>query len=151
MDEPCSVYLIENASGDLIYVGITSRGHIRQAEHLATKEWGAEVATTRWEHFPSRIEAAAREHALIREHAPKHNISKNARHGMTADPAAIDELETKIKMLGARRTTARQALKQASEDLPPVLREAHQLGLAKMHLAKLAQISRVTLDAMLNE
>jgi predicted GIY-YIG superfamily endonuclease len=83
---PSSVYMIYSESGELIYVGITDRGHQRQAEHLAKQPWAWEVAETHWEHYESRAIAANRETALIRSQNPKYNKI----HKVAGEPSKIE-------------------------------------------------------------
>ena len=72
-DDGCSVYRIYDAAGELMYVGVTKRGHKRQTEHVAHKRWADEMAETQWEHYPTREEALHREAHLIRTHHPRYN------------------------------------------------------------------------------
>lgn len=74
---PTSVYRYYDRAGLLLYVGITSRGTRRQAEHNADKEWWPFVTSQDVEHYPARAEAAAREKALIREFRPPFNKLHN--------------------------------------------------------------------------
>jgi hypothetical protein len=71
---PSSVYRLYNEAGELLYVGLTDRGHLRVADHLASKPWAWEIAETRWEHFATRDEAAARERTVIEGEYPLYNI-----------------------------------------------------------------------------
>lgn len=75
--QPTSVYLYFDAEGILIYVGITSRRSVRQAEHRADKDWWPFVARQAIEHYDSRAEAARREAWLIRVMCPPFNSALN--------------------------------------------------------------------------
>lgn len=74
---PTSVYLYYDHSDILIYVGITSRGIKRQAEHNDTKDWWQFVARQEVEHFADRPTALARERGLIEDHTPPFNKQHN--------------------------------------------------------------------------
>jgi predicted GIY-YIG superfamily endonuclease len=72
-DAPCSVYLVYDPHGALLYVGVTSRGKERIREHLHQSRWGKEMCRVTWEHFPTRPLAFARERELIQSLNPWHN------------------------------------------------------------------------------
>ena len=75
-----SVYLYYDRFDILIYVGITSRGTRRNAEHNSDKVWWPFVVRQDVEHYPTRFEALAREKALIQKHQPPFNVQHNPRH-----------------------------------------------------------------------
>lgn len=77
---PTSVYRYYDATGVLLYVGITSRATTRQREHNADKEWWPYVARQQVEHFPSRQAAHDHEKALIRKFHPPFNRQHNPDH-----------------------------------------------------------------------
>lgn len=72
-----SVYRYYDASGVLLYVGITGRADQRNTEHNKTKSWWHRVAHQSIEHFPSRAEAHAREVELIQRYMPPFNTQHN--------------------------------------------------------------------------
>lgn len=76
-DAPTSVYLYYDQFDVLIYVGVTSRGAVRNAEHNSTKDWWAHVTRQEVEHHPDRASALAREHELIERHLPPFNRQHN--------------------------------------------------------------------------
>lgn len=73
-DRPTSLYRFFNASGELLYVGITSRDVTRWESHAKTKEWWPAVAATTVEHYDSRSLAEAAEAEAIRTERPRHNV-----------------------------------------------------------------------------
>lgn len=77
---PTTVYYLHNTDHELLYVGITSssRGMLRFREHAKSKEWWTQVAYASFEHFPSRVKAAAREASVIRALNPPHNLAQPA-------------------------------------------------------------------------
>jgi hypothetical protein len=74
---PTSVYLYFDRSNILLYVGITSRGAMRQREHNTDKGWWPYVARQQVEHYPSRAGALQRERELIALLAPPFNFMHN--------------------------------------------------------------------------
>lgn len=80
---PTSVYLYYDEHQILLYVGITSRGSRRQAEHNGDKEWWQYVDQQAVEHYETRREAAARERTLIDLHRPPFNVQGNPDHVAT--------------------------------------------------------------------
>lgn len=77
---PTSVYLYYDYTGVLIYVGVTSRGSRRQAEHNGSKDWWEFVDTQSVEHFADRPAALRRERELIVKHTPPFNTQHNKHH-----------------------------------------------------------------------
>jgi hypothetical protein len=68
------LYRFYDGDGVLLYVGITSRHMRRWCEHAASKAWWPHVATTRVEHYPSRVDAEGAEREAIRAERPLHNV-----------------------------------------------------------------------------
>jgi predicted GIY-YIG superfamily endonuclease len=85
---PTSVYLYFVRSNLLLYVGVTSRGAVRQREHNTDKDWWTYVARQQVEHYPTREEALRRERELITLLAPPfnsmHNPDREAREAYLA-------------------------------------------------------------------
>jgi hypothetical protein len=77
--EPCptSVYLFFDRIGILVYVGVTSRGVVRQREHNADKAWWPYVSRQEVEHYPTRARALIRERELITLMCPPFNSAHN--------------------------------------------------------------------------
>jgi hypothetical protein len=71
------VYLLLDELGCLLYVGITSRGPQRLAEHYRSKSWFLDVCSTRFEWYATRAEIEQREKLLIRTLHPRYNVQHN--------------------------------------------------------------------------
>ena len=74
---PTSVYRYYDKFDLLLYVGITSRGAIRNAEHYSTKSWWPYVVRQEVDHLPTRPAALARERELIAHFRPPFNTQHN--------------------------------------------------------------------------
>lgn len=74
---PTSTYRYLDGDGQVIYVGITTRGPHRQATHSQTAEWWPYATTQHLEHFPDRPAALRREKELIQLHRPPFNSQHN--------------------------------------------------------------------------
>jgi predicted GIY-YIG superfamily endonuclease len=75
-----SLYRYYDEFDVLLYVGITSRGARRNAEHNKTKPWWPYVARQDVSHFGTRDEALAREAELILADRPPFNMQHNPTH-----------------------------------------------------------------------
>jgi predicted GIY-YIG superfamily endonuclease len=73
-----ALYRLRNASGELLYVGISAKPPQRWGQHAAEKEWWPEVAGLSLEWFDSRAEALAMEAHAIRTERPIHNVQHNS-------------------------------------------------------------------------
>lgn len=82
---PTSVYRYFDEQGILLYVGITSRGMLRNREHNGSKDWWPYVAAQEVEHFTTRDEAHAREIELIADFRPPFNKHHNPSYGHFRD------------------------------------------------------------------
>lgn len=95
MPDGHAVYLVRNAAGDVIYVGVTSRtGWDRWGEHLAEKggEWLGQAA--RFEFvavgLPTEKLALALEHDFMSQLAPPYNKQWTYRSKFGGPPDAVD-------------------------------------------------------------
>jgi hypothetical protein len=70
----CSLYRFYDAQDRLLYVGITSVGPQRWANHEAHKDWWVLVVRTTVEHFPDRVSAGKAEKAAILAEQPAQNV-----------------------------------------------------------------------------
>ena len=71
-----TLYRLFDASGRLLYVGITSRNPIdRLRAHSRTRWWWEQAVSVRLEHFHSREEAQAAESAAIKDEHPAYNVA----------------------------------------------------------------------------
>jgi hypothetical protein len=71
------LYRLWSASDELLYVGITDRGHLREREHARSKPWWPEVHHATYEPVDTRAELRYREAEAIRNGRPKYNIQHN--------------------------------------------------------------------------
>lgn len=72
-NDPTSVYQYYDATGRILYVGITSRGVTRSHEHARSKRWWDLTTGCHIEHYATRTEALAREAFLIAAYKPPFN------------------------------------------------------------------------------
>lgn len=71
---PTTLYRMFDGSGQLLYVGISSRGPRRFPEHRQRQEWWREVAEIRVEHYDVPIWAVEAERQAIEQERPLHNV-----------------------------------------------------------------------------
>jgi hypothetical protein len=71
------LYRLWSASDELLYVGITDRGHTREREHARLKPWWPEVHHATYEPVETRAELRHLEVQAIRMGRPKYNIQHN--------------------------------------------------------------------------
>lgn len=81
-----SLYRFYDATGALLYIGITNSIPRRLGEHDERKPWFTETAKVTFEHHPSRAAALTAEKKAIKAERPKHNIVHN--HGRAEKKAA---------------------------------------------------------------
>lgn len=81
-DEPHIVYVLRDATDEVLYVGCTYDLTRRIREHSRGKDWFASVVSTETEIFPNMDEAIQHEKHLIRQLKPRHN---NMRYPTTAE------------------------------------------------------------------
>lgn len=74
--DPTLLYRHYDATGRLLYVGITRRGVRRWEEHAEDKPWFELVATSRCEEHPTRAAALYAEAVAIRDENPVYNICR---------------------------------------------------------------------------
>ena len=73
------VYLLFDARGHLLYVGITNNLRNRLSAHYSEKPWIEEVTRAELEVYVTREESKARESYLIKERGPVYNLAENQR------------------------------------------------------------------------
>lgn len=117
--EMTAVYRFYAADGSLIYVGITNSLQARFLRHSEGKPWWPEVArkTVRW--YPTRVEAATAEDAVLIALSPRFNSQK--RSGPAVEPRTRDYIgayaaekgisrERSARLVRADREALREAL-----------------------------------------
>lgn len=77
MTDTHTLYRYFDARGNLLYIGITSRGIVRSFEHAETKSWWSSVARADYVHFDARWRALDAERALIQIQRPLFNKVHN--------------------------------------------------------------------------
>jgi predicted GIY-YIG superfamily endonuclease len=70
-----TLYRFYAANGDLLYVGIAKNPLVRMQQHRSDKPWWTAVASSTYQHFNSRAEAARAETKAIRSEMPLCNIA----------------------------------------------------------------------------
>lgn len=77
VDAPQALYRFFNATGDLLYVGITMNPASRWKSHRDEKPWWLEVTSITVEHHPDRASAEEAERQAIRSERPWYNLVHN--------------------------------------------------------------------------
>jgi hypothetical protein len=70
---PTTVYRYFDKDDRLLYVGITSHGELRAAQHARIAEWWCQISHARYVHHPSRADAIAEEARAIATEGPLFN------------------------------------------------------------------------------
>ncbi|MEU4410701.1 GIY-YIG nuclease family protein [Streptosporangium sp. NPDC023963] len=76
-NSPHALYRFYDATGVLLYVGITADPGVRFKKHRGDKEWWTEVANIRIEKLPTRAAVLDAERRAIREERPLWNVAHN--------------------------------------------------------------------------
>ena len=71
---PQLLYRLYDRRGALLYVGVSSRGPVRLAEHYRDKAWFPDVSHARFEWFATRAEVLAAEKSAIIRELPRYNV-----------------------------------------------------------------------------
>jgi len=83
-----SLYRFYDATGALLYIGITNSIPRRLGEHDERKPWFAHSVRATFEHHPSRAAALTAEKKAIKKERPKYNIVHNHGRRVTRPAAA---------------------------------------------------------------
>lgn len=70
-----ALYRFFDATGQLLYVGLTSDPGRRMGQHRVEKPWWSEVANVTIQTYPDRESVAAAERAAIRTETPRYNVA----------------------------------------------------------------------------
>lgn len=144
-----SVYQIFNEADELIYVGCTLELGQRISNHRETQPWAAEIVRVESDLYATREIALAYERALIKRYAPKYNLVHAA---LQAPMSSSGPLEDRLRQIGRQRELAQRVLAETSAEMPTLVRALYEeRRLTKKAIARLAGISRPTLDAMLKD
>lgn len=71
---PAIVYRAFDAEGDLLYVGVTTKGPLRWEQHAATKPWWNSVARIDVAHYSTVRDALDAERFAIGSEHPRYNV-----------------------------------------------------------------------------
>jgi excinuclease UvrABC nuclease subunit len=77
---PTYVYFLRDASGEVIYIGVTRQLANRRVAHEARSPWWSEVTSWRILGPFEHLAAYRVERDLIRETQPRHNLRHTARY-----------------------------------------------------------------------
>lgn len=123
---PFVIYRWFDASGRLIYLGMTNRPLDRPHEHVRTKPWVADCVTMTLEHLPphwDRKRAKAYELRCIRQELPRENT------------AGLEHLRPRVRRAARRRRSHQKALRRLHSLQKRLVALALLLGLASALLA----------------
>lgn len=105
-----AVYEARDASGRVLYVGMTDDLVRRQRKHASSSPWFARVASWRVAEFPDRATASAEERRRIGSLRPEFNVHHNyPARTVLGMPRVITSRERKawsLRMLMAEKATA---------------------------------------------
>lgn len=89
---PCDLYRYFDASGTLLYVGISLHAAQRASEHRKDKAWWSDVASMTIQHLPTRSAALKAERVAIVNERPLHNVIHN--RTTTTTPSTSNKVES---------------------------------------------------------
>lgn len=149
--DPCAVYRIYDASGELVYIGMGHEPDARVSAHRADKPWREHIATYEVTWHPNRADAFAAEAKLVKAERPRYNVvhtpthrERSLRHldgRRVRQPQPIDEAKPLLRVLGQALASTPRA-----QPLPERTRAAMaQLPESVVH--KLVQLAAAISDA----
>ena len=108
MTAPTTLYRMRDASGRLLYVGISDSFVRRLAQHQRRKDWWSEIASVALTHYPTRSAAEKAERDAIKSERPLHNITHAPR---TAPMPALCSIDSVARFLGVPKSTVRKLVR----------------------------------------
>jgi predicted GIY-YIG superfamily endonuclease len=132
---PTTLYRFFNSHRELLYVGITSRGPARIAEHANDKPWWGEVEIMTFQHFTTQAAARAAETEAIRTESPIHNNRFAGKVRLA--PTSVGH------PLAAGLVAAGNAIRSHTEKRDALIVEARESGASYREIARLAGLSHV--------
>lgn len=96
---PTSLYRFFDASGQLLYVGVSNNITRRWTQHQAIQPWWFDVVTASVEHYETRGEALEAELTAIRQESPIHNIA-----GVLRERESVDDRYESMREAALRVT-----------------------------------------------
>ena len=137
-----TLYRAFDAEDQLLYVGISVGPRERFNQHAATKPWWNEVARIEIERFATAAEAGAAELTAIRDEHPRYNVSPR-------NSADLDAIREVIADYGSKRQEGLDLAQEYLAKVAGIAPDAIDAGMTKVEIAKLAGITRRTLDRLL--
>ncbi len=106
-----ALYRLFGAEGELLYVGITTTPEVRLKQHAFDKPWWGDVAESKVEWFPTRVDAERAEREAIRKDAPKWNADRGGESWVGYGPAQswLASPELRKAIAGYKRAVNRAA------------------------------------------
>lgn len=149
-NRPTYLYRHYDKQGKLLYVGISAAPFSRLANHAAQSEWADKIDTVKLERFSTRSAALKAEAKIIRNDAPKFNVSREIT-GEQMDyifDETVVQVSEEVKALFEGRDNSR---KLDDERIAAIKRE---LEICQGNVARAARrlgISRVGLDGKIRK
>lgn len=126
-----ALYRVFDATGQLLYVGISANPDLRFGQHSETKDWWSAVAERKVEWLDTRQEALAAERTAIRTERPVWNLQLSVRRPTSS---AVEALFEEFRQVREERI---MLLAQIKELAPREMRKGATVG----QLAKLTGLS----------
>lgn len=104
MTERTALYRHFDAAGNLLYVGISKRFHVRLDEHVIGSRWSDMIATATVEHFDTRESALDAERNAIKAEKPIYNIAHNDNYKAASPKQRISKTPARIFQSKANET-----------------------------------------------
>lgn len=96
-EQPTALYRAFDASGVLLYVGISTNALVRFYQHQIDKDWWGEVHRLDLEHFMSREAAVDAERAAIAGENPRYNVAPGRRVTSKSRPTWQEERDRMLE------------------------------------------------------
>lgn len=94
-----SLYVMQDASDDVLYIGIANSALGRFSQHKQAKPWWPEVASIAVTHYATRAEAEAAELQAIADLRPRYNVKGNSQFDPNRRTVGVTELRVRAKEL----------------------------------------------------
>lgn len=91
-----ALYRHYDASGTLLYIGISISAVGRLSTHARTADWAEKIARVDIEWFDNRADAIAAECISVAREAPLHNVHLKLREGKQSENPEIEKLVAEI-------------------------------------------------------
>lgn len=94
---PYFAYMFFDASGSLLYIGITDHVQRRLYQHAEDKPWFEDISAAEVAAFSNGTEARAAEAALIAALRPAHNVMHNRGRGLRVERERVSDILLRFK------------------------------------------------------